>query len=213
MKKLIFLLLLLSGYCYGQTPVFEFEKDKLYKIQILGVNDSADADNIARTMEKMGLSIFSFVDFKTGFGYFIVDNYYKVHEIEKMINNKDKYAYVGYQDMALTEDNFLEIYLKRGGVSESNFSEKPPKKIIMGPFNDLTSALYKKAVAVWVKKYPEKSTLIESYYIEKIRSELPKFEDTGNPKKDSLHYYKLKDKWILENAEKYERLLKYKGDE
>ena len=212
MKKLLVLVMLISGYCYAQEPVFNFNQNKIYKINIAGADNVKTADEVARLIEKNLLCVFSYVDPLTGTGYFIVDNFYKVHEIEKMINNSDGLAYLSFEEIPLTEDLFLEMYMKRGGFEKAEFSNNPPKMIIMGPYNELSKALYKKAVSIWVLKYPENKNMIESYYIEDVRKELPKFIDTGNPKQDSLKYFKAKDKWILENPEKYERLIKYKED-
>jgi hypothetical protein len=213
MKKILILLLLVSGYCYSQQPVFNFEKDKLYKIKINGVENAKDADMIARMTEKNLISVFSYVDFTTGDGLFIVDNFYKVHEIEKLINNQERFAYVSFEEIPLTNDNFLNMYMKRGGFRDEDFSTNPPKKIMMGPFNGLTNDLYKKAESVWVELYPDKKELIESYYIEKLEKELPKFIDTGNPEKDNKKYLEAKDKWVKENPEKYQRYLKFKVEQ
>jgi len=153
MKKLIILFVFISSTCFSQDIIFNFQKAQLYKITMEGANDFNKADNIGRTMEKMQLAIFSYVDPTTSTGYFIVDNFYKVHEIEKMINNKDGYSYTGSEEFQLTEDNFLEMYMKRGGYEPDEFSSQPPKKIIMGPFNELTNSLYNKANEIWDKKY------------------------------------------------------------
>ena len=211
MRKLLFILFLLSsGFCYAQEPVFNFETNKLYKISLLGVDNYEKADDIARTMEKNLLSIFSYVDHIEGNGYFIVDNFHKIHEIEKMIKNKEGYSFNGFEEMPLTEDNFIDIYMKRGGYEKAEFSQHPPKPIIMGPHNELSKKLYDKAASIWVKTYPENIEMIESYYIEKIKSELPRFIDTGNPQKDNLNYTNAKDKWIKDNPEKYDRLNRYR---
>lgn len=212
MKKILVVLMLISGYCYAQEPVFNFNNNKLYKINIAGVDNPKNADEVGRLMEKNLLSIFSYVDPITGSGYFIVDNFYKVHEIEKMVNNRDGLAYLNFEEVPLTEDIFLEMYMKRGGYETKEFSSHPPKLVVMGPYTELSKSLYKKAVAVWVTKYPENKNMIESYYIEDIKKEAPKFIDTGNPKLDSINYFKAKDQWILENPEKYNKINNYKED-
>ena len=153
MKKLIFLLIFISGYCYAQQPVFNFEANKAYKIQIQGISNAAEADNIARSAEKMQMSIFSFVDHLTGYGFFIVDNFYKVHEIEKLINNKGKYLCEGSEEIVLSEDKFLEIYMMRGGFKYPEFSINIPKEIVMGPYKELTYSLFSKAISIWKKAY------------------------------------------------------------
>jgi len=155
MKKLIILFVFISGTCFSQDMIFSFQKDKLYKITMEGANDFNKADNIGRTMEKMQLAIFSYVDPTTSTGYFIVDNFYKVHEIEKAINNQNGYKYFGFEEMQLTEHFFLEIYMKRGGFGTAEFSYQPPKKIQMGPFNELTNSLFNKANEIWDKKYKQ----------------------------------------------------------
>ena len=153
MRNLFILLLFLSGYCYSQEPVFNFEKNKAYKITMKGADDFKKADLIARTMEKNQLSIFAYVDPSTSAGCFIVDNFYKVHEIEKMINNQAGFSYVGFEEIPLNEELFLDIYMKRGGYNPDEFASQPPKKIIMGPFNELSNSLNKKAIEIWEKKY------------------------------------------------------------
>lgn len=120
-----------------------------------GADNFNKADNIERLMEKMKLSLFSYVDTITSTGYYIVDNFYKVHEIEKAINNQNGYKYIGNEEMQLTEDFFLEIYMKRGGFKSSEFSSQLPRKIQMGPFNELTNGLYNKAKEIWEKKYKQ----------------------------------------------------------
>lgn len=152
MKKILILLVFISSTCFSQEMAFNFEKNKAYKIAIKGANDFNKADYISRTMEKMQLSIFSYVDTTTSIGYFIVDNFYKVHEIEKMINEKG-YTFNGSEEFQLTEDKFLEMYLKREGYEPAEFSSHPPKKIQMGPYNQLTMDLFNKANEIWGKKY------------------------------------------------------------
>jgi hypothetical protein len=214
MKSLWILFFFLSATCFSQQePVFNFEKNKAYKIFLKGADDFKKADEIGRQMEKMQLAIFSYVDSVNGIGYFIVDNFYKVHEIEKMINNTDGYSYIGFEEIPLNGDNFLDMYMKRGGFENNEFSSNAPKKVMMGPFENLSKSLYKKAVSVWVQKYPENKEMVEKYYIEKIKNEVPKFVDTGNPEKDNQEYNKAKEKWINENPEKYDRIIKYKEDE
>ena len=153
MKKLIILFVFISSTCFSQDIIFNFQKAQLYKITMEGANDFNKADNIGRTMEKMQLAIFSYVDTTTSTGYFIVDNFYKVHEIEKAINNQSGYKYIGFEEMQLSETLFLEIYMKRGGFGTAEFSNQPPKKIQMGPFNELTNSLFNKANEIWDKKY------------------------------------------------------------
>lgn len=153
MRKLLIMLMLVSGYCYAQEPSFNFETNKLYKINISGADNVTIADEIERLIEKNLLCIFSDVDQLTSTGYFIVDNFYKVHEIEKMINNRDGLAYLSYEELPLTEDIFLEIYMKRGGYKPVEFPSYSPKKVQMGPFQKLTDELYLKAKEVWDKKY------------------------------------------------------------
>lgn len=155
MKKILIVLVFISSACIAQEPVFNFEKNKAYKITMKGADDFNKADNIARSSEKMQLAVFSYVDPTTSTGYFIVDNFYKVHEIEKMINNQDGYNYTGYEELQLTEDFFLDIYMKRGGFEPSEFSNQTPKKVQMGPFTELSNSLYTRAKKVWVNKYPE----------------------------------------------------------
>ena len=145
--------MLVSGYCYSQEPVFNFEKNKLYKINISGADNVTIADEIERTIEKNLLCIFSDVDQLTRTGYFIVDNFYKVHEIEKMINNKDGLSYMGYEEIPLTDDIFLEIYMKRGGYKPEEFSKYKPNKVQMGPFLKLTDDLFNKSMEIWNKKF------------------------------------------------------------
>lgn len=213
MKKILIFLLVVSGYCYAQQPVFNFEKNKLYKIKINGVENASDADMIARLTEKNLLSIFSYVDYTTGEGLFIVDNFYKVHEIEKIVNNQERFAYVSFEEMPLNNENFLSMYMKRGGFRTEDFASNPPKKIMMGPFTKLADDLYLKAEDLWVGFYPDKKEMIERFYIEKIEKELPKFIDTGNPDDDNKKYIKAKEKWISENPEKYQRYLKFKVEQ
>ncbi len=213
MKKLIVLLVFISGYCYSQVPVFNFQTNKEYKIILKGADDFKKADEIGRQMEKMQLAVFSYVDPVNDIGYFIVDNFYKVHEIEKIINNIDGCSYISFEEIPLNEDNYLDMYMKRGGFENNEFSNNPPKKVIMGPYDELSNSLYKKAVSVWVKKYPENKEMIEKYYIEKIKNEAPKFVDTGNPEKDNQEYNKAKEKWLNENPEKYNRIINYREDE
>jgi len=153
MKKLIIVLILFAETCFSQEMIFNFEKDKIYKINIDGATDFNKADNIARLMEKTKLSLFSYVDFNTSTGYFVVDNFYKVHEIEKMINNQNGYKYLGYEELQLTEDMFLDIYMKRSGYEPAEYPLDEPKKITMGPFNNLTNGLYSKALEIWKNKY------------------------------------------------------------
>ncbi len=153
MKKFLILLIFVSGYCYSQEPVFNFENDKACKITMKGADTYNKADHIERLMEKMMLSLFSYVDTTNSTGYFIVDNFYKVHEIEKLLNNESEMNFIGSEEIQLTEDFFLEIYMKRGRFKPDEFSSYPPKKIIMGPFNKLTDGLYNKASEIWKKKY------------------------------------------------------------
>lgn len=143
---------MLSGYCYSQEPVFNFESNKLYKISMKGLSSPERADMIARTVEKMQIVIFSYFDPMTKKGYCIVDNFYKVHEIEKALNNNG-FIYYSYEEIPLNEDNFLEMYMKRSGIESKDFSTNPPKKYTMGPFNKLTDDLYNKALETWNKKY------------------------------------------------------------
>jgi hypothetical protein len=153
MKKFLFLLIFISGYCYSQEPVFNLEKNKAYKISMKGLSDHNKADYITRTVEKMQMAIFAFADPVTETGYFIVDNFYKVHEIEKIIDNENGFHYIGYEEVDLTEDAFFEMYMQRGGFEKGEFSTNPPKKVIMGPYNKLTNDLYNKAVEIWDKKF------------------------------------------------------------
>lgn len=214
MKKLIVLLMFMVNYsCFAQQEsVFNLKDYKLYKIFISGINSPEKADYISRLTEKFSLCIFSYVFHEEGYGYFMVDNFYKVHEIEKTINNQNGLSYDSFEELQLTNDNFLEMYLRRGGIAKTQFSDTPPRKLIMGPNNVLTKNMFKAANDIWVNKYPENAGMVESYYIEKIRKELPRFTDTGNPEKDKQSYLKAKDKWIKENPDKYEKLLKYKEE-
>lgn len=153
MKKILILLVFISSTCLSQEMIFDFNKDKVYKITMEGVNDFKKADHISRLMEKMMLCLFSYVDTTTSTGYFIVDNFYKVHEIEKMINNEKEIKFISSEEISLTENLFIEMYMKRGGYESTEFSLQPPKKIVMGPFNGLSNGLYEKANEIWIKKY------------------------------------------------------------
>jgi hypothetical protein len=157
MKKILILLVFISSTCLSQEMIFNFEKNKVYKIKMEGANDFKKADHIARLMEKTTLSLFSYVDSTNGTGYFIVDNFYKVHEIEKMINNEKEIKFLSSEEIPLTEDLFIEMYMKRGGYESTQFSLQPPKKIVMGPFNGLSNSLFEKATEIWEKKFKVKN--------------------------------------------------------
>ena len=120
---------------------------------MVGVDNFKKADNVERLTEKMFMSIFSFVDTTTSTGYFIVDNFYKVHEIEKIINNQNDIHFKSSEEVKLTEDLYLEIYQKRSRSNPDEFSLLPPKKVFIGPFVKLTNDLYNKANEIWEKKY------------------------------------------------------------
>ncbi len=153
MRRFLILLVFISSACIAQESGFNFEKNKAYKITMKGADDFNKADNIQRLMEKMKLSLFGYVDPATSTGYFVVDNFYKVHEIEKMIDNQEGYKYTGYEEIKLTEDFFLDIYMKRGGFESAEFTLNSPKRIQMGPFIQLTNDLFSKANEIWEKKY------------------------------------------------------------
>ena len=156
MKNILAIVFVLSlGTCIAQQSEFNLQKNKLYKISLSGADNFSKADEVSRLMEKNMLSIFSYVDFTTGEGYFIVDNYYKVHEIEKMLDNSNEFKYISFEEIPLSKDIFLEIYFKRGGENTDDFSVGLPKKVNLGPKVELAEQLYGVAKEIWVENYPD----------------------------------------------------------
>lgn len=202
MKKILILFVFISSTCFSQVgPVFNFEKNKAYKITIKGVDILLKADYIERQMEKLQLAIFSFVDPTTSMGYFIVDNLNKVQEIEKTLNNEKGFSFIGFEEIPLTEENFLEMYIKRGGVEKAEFSKNIPKQIVMGPYQELSSSLYLKALIVWEKEYKNVYNKLQG-----LPEHYPVFFNSGNPEYDNSKYGHAKEEWVKNYPDEVEQI-------
>ncbi|OFY86486.1 MAG: hypothetical protein A3F72_14970 [Bacteroidetes bacterium RIFCSPLOWO2_12_FULL_35_15] len=202
MKKLLILFVFISSTCFSQVgPVFNFEKNKAYKITMKGADNLVKADNIERQMEKLQLAIFSFVDPTTSMGYFIVDNLNKIQEIEKTLNNEKDFSFSSFEEIPLTEESFLEMYMKRGGFEKAEFSKNIPKQIVMGPYQELSSSLYLKALIVWEKKYKNAFNKLQG-----LPEHYPVFFNTGNPEYDNARYGQAKEDWIKNYPDEVEKI-------
>ncbi len=211
MKKLLILFVLMSSTSFSQGgPSFNFEKNKAFKITMKGASDFAKADLVSRQMEKMQLAIFSVVDPQTSTGFFIVDNINKVQGIEKALNNLNGFSFVAFEEVSLTEDLFLEMYLKRGGFEKADYSKNKPKQIMMGPDVNLTNSLYRKAIDLWEKDYSK----AYQNNLNGRPEHYPVFVSTGNPEKDSYSFELAKQEWIKnypKEAESYSGI-PYQGE-
>lgn len=192
MKKLLILFVFISSTCFSQVgPVFNFEKNKAYKITLKGADNLVKADNIERQIEKLQLAIFSFVDPAISTGYFVVDNFNQLQGIKNTLNNEKGFSFIGFEEIPLTEEIFLEMYMKRCGFEKTEFSKNIPKQIVMGPYQELSSSLYLKALIVWEKEYKNAYNKLQG-----LPEHYPVFFNTDNPEYDNSKYDLAKKEWI-----------------
>lgn len=195
MKKIKYLTILfaiLVTPSLSQAQIFDFWNNKAYKISIKGVENSTKANFISSQIEDKQLAVFSYIDPTSNAGYFIVNNFSKIKEIENEINNSSGYSFISANEVVFNKETFLEMYMKRSGFEKSQFSNNKPKEILMGENKDLTTNLYSKALEVWEnyysKAFDEKRNDLPEHY--------PVFVNTGNPENDSRMYEQAKQEWL-----------------
>lgn len=200
MKKLLILFVFAITSSFSQGQVFDFWSNKAYKIAMKGASSFINAENISRQSEEMQIVVFSYVDPSTSTGYFIVSNFSKVQEIEKMINSDNGFSFIGYEEVTFNKDLFLEMYMKRGGYQKIQFSTNKPKEITMGLHKDLTTNLYTKALDVWEDFYGKG----DGGKLNGVPQHYPVFVNTGNPENDNLKFEQAKQEWIKNYPEETE---------
>lgn len=151
---LILALLLIFSKANSQENIFNISNYKVFRIEIQNASNENESDFISRTVEKNGLSIFSYIDKTTNTGIFIVNKNADVINILNLLSDYRFDASRTYE-ATLTEENFLDMYMKRGGIKSGELDKVLPKFIQMGPDNELSGSLYSLAKSIWVKKYPE----------------------------------------------------------
>lgn len=192
-KISLIILLFLEFYTTSvQAQVLNFSNNNAYKIAMKGANNSVNADFVARQMEKSQFAIFSYVDPTTSTGYFVVENNSKVVEIQNFLNNEQGYSVIELQEIPLTDELFIEMYMKRSGVEKADFSKNEPKQITMGPNEELSTSLYLKASNVWKKLYSN------AYHNKQqgLPEHYPVFVNTGNPELDNSTFDQAKQEWL-----------------
>lgn len=184
-----FLLVTLTSIAQNQT--IDLSKKIALKISIKGADSIDKADLIGRQIEKLQLALFSYVDPTSGIGYFIVENNEKEIEIQSTVNSEQGYSITESQQINLTDELFIEMYMKRGGFQKNEFATNTPKIILLGSNNDLTNSLYLKAIVVWKSLYSisyNKSIGAAEHH--------PIFVNTGNPNNDNEMYNQEKQNWV-----------------
>lgn len=221
MRNFFVCLLFVSTIGYSQSNDFNLSEYKAFKTTIGNLSNQEQAVIIENTMEKILMSEFSWVDFSTGTGYFIIKNNNYIAAIESIINSLNNYNCSNSQELTLNENLFLEIYSKKSGIKNEDIKNIPPNFIDISGNGKKSELLYRLAKEIWVKKYPESyNALYSNKTVQEIKeikevnnielpSDFPKFINSGNQQSDNFIYQKTKDDWILKNPEKYKILINF----
>ena len=217
------MMLFISSSCLAQNADFNKNEYKFYSISISNLKNQEQANSISELSEKNLLSEFSWVDFSTNTGFFLLNNASKISEIEKIINSNYGLSVFETKEINFDNELFLKIYYQKGNGKSEYSINQPPDYIHFGIGNESKSEkFYQMAKKIWINKYPEsynalynnneeqsfKSSKNENKYYE-LPSDFPKFIDTGNPQSDITDYQKTKDDWILKNPDKYKTIINF----
>ncbi len=213
MKSLIVFFLFVSTIGYSQNSDFNLADYKAFKTTISNMSNKEQSVFIENTMEKNLMAEFSYVDFSTGTGYFIIKNNNYIAAIEAIINSLNNYTCSNSQELALTDNLFLEMYTKRGGLKNEDLKNQPPNYFYVNGNQKKTELLYQIAKEKWIKKYPESYNSLynsNSESKEYIPEHYPVLINTGNPESDNAINAKAKQEWLKNFPEEYEQLRKRK---
>lgn len=185
----------------SQNQPAELSRKTVYKINIRGVECFDKADLLSRQIEKLQLAIFSYVDQITGFGYFIVENNEKEAEIRNTVNSENGCSIIESQKIDLTDELFLEMYMKRSGFNINEFSTNIPTEVVLGPNKELTRSLFCHAIAIWKNNYLttyNKSIGVTDHH--------PIYINTGNSDDDNLKFEQEKQNWLTNYPDEVEKM-------
>lgn len=197
---LIFFLVVTST-AFSQNQTMDLSKKMAYKISIKGADNIDKVDLIGRQIEKLQLAIFSYIDPITGFGYFIVENNEKEVEIQSAVKSEQGYSVIESQKIDLTDELFLEMYMKRSGFKKNEFGINIPTEVVLGPNKELTKSLFCKAISIWEKYYLttyNKSIGVADHH--------PIYVNTGNLDDDNFKFDQEKQNWVTNYPDEVEQM-------
>jgi hypothetical protein len=208
MKSWIVFFLFVSTIGYSQSSDFNLSELKAFKTTIGNLSNQEQAIIIENTLEKILMSEFSFVDYSTKTGYFIIKNNNYIAAIEANINSLNNYTCSNSQEITLDENLFLEMYSKRGGMKNGDLKNQPPNYYFVNGNDKKTELLYQVAKEIWVKKYPESYNALynsDNKGKEYVPEHYPVFVNTGNPENDNFIFDKAKQEWIKNYPDEVEQ--------
>lgn len=213
MKSLVVLFLFVTTISFSQNSNVNLSDFKAYKIALGNLSNQEQAINIAKTTEKELLSEFSWIDFSSGVGYFIVKNNKNITATESYLRSLNNINFSNTQEIRLEDNLFLELYSKKSGIKNESLQNQIPDYINLA--SKTTSELfYQTAKEIWSNKYPENYKAIynaedKNRNIQKDENtpeHYPVYINTGNPDYDNSVYDQAKKEWIINYPGEVEQL-------
>jgi len=205
------MMLFISSSCLAQNADFNKNEYKFYSISISNLKNQEQANSISELSEKNLLSEFSWVDFKTGIGYFINNKSMQISNITSLIKSNDLTC-SNIQEINLDNNLFLEIYSNRSGLKSESLKNQPLNYINLGD-QQKSELFYQTAKEIWIKKYPQYYDAIYNNNSNNIKSNnnytplhYPKFIHTSNIDFDNSVFDRAKREWIKKFPAEYSKM-------